>query len=230
MKTSLLIISLASATFAFAQENGKSGQAEKNRIETIKIVNGDTVLHEVRVISGSLRKETLQHHEIRNSDHHKGSPGHKKVVVVMDDESNAGAIEEALNELAGEEGVKSENTVRIVKINASDSEDGHAKAIVISKSTSTTRSIDDDGDEDQSDSQKAKLDMEYDNGTLIVTVDLKEDVPCTLKVSNAGNVLLEKSYSGSGEYREKIKHGKEGSFRAELTGKGINLISKIILF
>jgi len=58
MKKLLFIVSILSALSLSGQkiEEAESPKENENKIETIKIVNGDTVYHEVRLISGSMSK------------------------------------------------------------------------------------------------------------------------------------------------------------------------------
>lgn len=72
-KTLLLSSAIISGLTLFGQDKEPSEieQIKENKVETIKIINGDTVMHEVRIISGDLslgdtRMKEIRRHELKN--------------------------------------------------------------------------------------------------------------------------------------------------------------------
>ena len=234
MKRILSIIAVFTTLSVAAQkiENAKSQEKEKNKIETIKIVNGDTVFHEIRIVSGDL---TRNEHKMKKhmyyemsdkemsdeieeilkeiniyinlDDHKKRMIIHKMKMNDEDFEDFIGKWDEGSDMIIDMRSGK--NQLKIIKIEINDEDGEEVKVIEIHKDRRMEKERYEIERRERRSSNRPDPLKVFPNPAedeLNLEFEVMEGKPAELIIMDVkGNKIFDKTYTKAGKVQEKIK-------------------------
>jgi len=260
MKKSLLIAGIILTTgFVSAQEKSADEQGEepvKKRIETIKIIDGDTVMHDIRIIEGNGDHERDERREMHYRwmtdggdedldlflDNHEiyiqMNDAHKKMFIYKM-ERNGEDFETIMEELEIDEDVvididRGNHQMKVIKIKI-NRENGEEI---------TTIEIDGHGKKNVSTERRryGNKELRAGHGLMIFPNPTKDEITIEFEVMEGsdaeltvtgtnGEKIFSQTFDKAGSYKEKIKLKKaiKGIYIVNLNQKGRSISKKIIL-
>lgn len=255
MKKSILISATVLLSISvFSQANDNGDQQGPKKIETIQIIDGDTVMHDVRIVESSGNKKDF-HKVIRRERHFEGmdqeldsilkdidiyiktDDGHKRHIIKKIKMSDKNA-DDIIKELELDEDIviemkDGEKEIKIMKIRVNEDDVEEVITIETDKGGKNDRRRDArrdaNPDGDQSDLRVFPNPAKEE---LNIEFEVLKGSDARLQVIGVnGKEIFSKVYGKPGKYTEKIKteNAEKGVFVVNLNQDGRSLSEKIIL-